>query len=93
MTFNQMRTLDVTVIGYPEPVITWFHNGKSLHCSGNFIETNGSGIYTCVAENIAGSATSFCKVTVHQRKQPDEDGLQAQGKYHTVHKFCFVLNV
>ena len=55
-------------LGSPRPSIHWIHDGRSLPSRPNlFIQTlteNDSGVYTCVASNLAGSAQLEFSVTV-----------------------------
>ncbi|XP_076821406.1 uncharacterized protein LOC143468232 isoform X3 [Clavelina lepadiformis] len=69
---EQPAALNVSVTGNPEPEITWYYNGMHLRQDQvtNEILANGSGVYTCVAKNVAGETTSQATVTVVPRKQP-----------------------
>ncbi|CAL4082223.1 unnamed protein product, partial [Meganyctiphanes norvegica] len=60
--------------GYPEPKISWYHNGQPLSIPGGLSETNDlqlspvkphhHGNYTCVGENEAGTANHSFTLTV-----------------------------
>ena len=55
-------------LGSPRPSIHWIHDGRSLPSRPNLLiktlTENDSGVYTCVASNLAGSAQLEFSVTV-----------------------------
>lgn len=55
--------------GFPIPRIRWFRNNKALPNNGSVIEItklslNHTGVYRCVAENVAGNATATATLSV-----------------------------
>ncbi|OAD58520.1 Myosin light chain kinase, smooth muscle [Eufriesea mexicana] len=78
--------LTCTVLGYPEPRVYWTRDGEKLDVTANRYKTrfdNGmayfelhealpedSGLYTCVAENVHGIATTESTLKVYPDFQP-----------------------
>ena len=55
--------------GFPIPRIRWFLNNKALPNNGSVVEIaelslNHTGVYLCVAENVAGNATATATLSV-----------------------------
>ena len=55
--------------GFPIPRIRWYLNNKPLANNGSVIEIaklslNHTGVYLCVAENVAGNATATATLSV-----------------------------
>lgn len=55
--------------GFPIPRIRWYQNNKPLANNGSVIEIaklslNHTGVYLCVAENVAGNATATATLSV-----------------------------
>ncbi|GFY59997.1 myosin light chain kinase, smooth muscle [Trichonephila inaurata madagascariensis] len=74
---NQVRTFECHVDGYPRPDIRWEKAGKPIgksrrvhmtRCGEKCLlqirmpQIEDMGVYTCIATNIVGSATTQCKV-------------------------------
>lgn len=78
--------LTCTVLGHPEPHVYWTKDGEKLDITSNRYRTrfdNGmayfelhealpedSGLYTCVAENVHGIATTESTLKIYPDFQP-----------------------
>ena len=70
-------TLSCAALGLPEPRVSWYRDGELFREAGQQLElaglqTQDSGVYSCVAQNMVGSVTAGYRVTVRQR--PGEEG-------------------
>lgn len=58
--------LNVSVTGYPPPQLFWFKDGSPLNMDLAGVATDklmhGQAIYSCIARNIAGEATTSATV-------------------------------
>jgi len=57
LVLGQPLMLTCEAHGDPFPMVKWYHNGAQLNSTHNYdkslITTENSGVYTCVANNIA----------------------------------------
>ena len=63
---NKNQSIQVTAVGYPEPVIAWYKDGVKL-CEGVTITSSkifalGTGSYTCVVKNQHGQDTTTSEI-------------------------------
>ena len=84
-------SIECHVGGYPEPSLLWYKEGQQLETEGRFLhigdaQRSDSGIYECVAWNIAGQ--SQAAVQLEYTSKADHYNLHS--KYHI---FCEPLLV
>ena len=68
LVLGQPLVLTCEAHGDPSPLVSWYHNGTQLNFTRDYnkslITTEDSGVYTCIANNIAaGTSMSDNKTT------------------------------
>jgi len=71
-------TLLCSAMGLPEPRISWYKNSELYRDTGSTLvieksNTRDSGTYSCVAQNMVGSASAKYRVTVEEARELEHD--------------------